>query len=455
MEQKRNLSPVIIGAGVAVLAVLLTLVVLTANRDGAGRVGWAGRIAIQAETTLSAVVALQNVTAQAVLVAGVANFDGADPSVAAAVDELGAPIRNVQERTDALVADMAGDEAGEVDTASSLFVDATVAVADLLRAGDADGLDAALILQKDTYEALVVQLVDQRNSRTVDVFVASEGAGRAADVIRFLVVFVLPVAGIMLYRRSTKRRRQHEAVVAELDQERLINSSKDEFLASISHELRTPLTSIYGFALTLEEEGLDDIEASTELVHVIATEAAELARMIEDLLAVGRLQAGEMAYRLEPVDLSAEIDSVVAPGVRRGQNIHTDLEAATVTADALRLRQIIRNLLSNATKHGGDWIRISTETDETRAVVRVTDNGRGVPPETESRLFTRYVHRSNEPVIEGSVGLGLAIARGLAEGMNGTLEYRRADGLTHFELSMPIADSHSETTEATSALIPT
>lgn len=107
-------------------------------------------------------------------------------------------------------------------------------------------------------------------------------------------------------------------------------------------------------------------------------------------------------------------------------------------ADPLRFRQIVRNLLSNATRYGGDKIWIEIEDRAETITVSVVDNGDGVPVALEKRIFEAYERGNHGAVAQpGSVGLGLAVSRRLADLMGGTLEYRRVDGTTRFELSLP------------------
>ena len=252
-------------------------------------------------------------------------------------------------------------------------------------------------------------------------------------------MFLLPL-GIMIgvwrtIRRSSERRILTEA----LRHEREVSQSKDSFIADVSHELRTPLTGIYGFASTLEDGDDTMSESSRELVGLIVTEAAELARMVDDLVAAGRIDANSITYNLETVELSSEIEEVVRPFKRRGVSVEVDDIGISVLADRLRLRQLLRNLVSNAVKYGGDEIAVTAYSQGATVKIEVIDDGPGVSPDVDDRLFNRYVHEHGTALLQGSVGLGLAIARSFAEGMNGSLEYKRIDDLTIFEVSLPIA----------------
>jgi two-component system sensor histidine kinase MtrB len=106
-------------------------------------------------------------------------------------------------------------------------------------------------------------------------------------------------------------------------------------------------------------------------------------------------------------------------------------------ADPNRVRQIVRNLVSNAIKHGGPTIDVYLEGDGDRAVLTVSDNGAVMNPELEQRMFDRFVHDGVETLLTGSIGLGLSIARSLARTMGGDIRFVRAGGWTNFEVSLP------------------
>ncbi|MEX2652469.1 MAG: HAMP domain-containing sensor histidine kinase, partial [Acidimicrobiia bacterium] len=176
---------------------------------------------------------------------------------------------------------------------------------------------------------------------------------------------------------------------------------------------------------------------------MIVTEAAELARMVDDLVAAGRIDGGAIGYNLEIVELSPEIEEVLRPFKRRGVSVEVDDIGISVRADRLRLRQLLRNLVSNAVKYGGDEIAVTAYRQDHTVVIEVIDDGPGVSADVDDRLFNRYVHDHGSALLQGSVGLGLAIARSFAEGMDGSLEYKRIDELTIFEVSLPLVESDS------------
>jgi two-component system OmpR family sensor kinase len=252
---------------------------------------------------------------------------------------------------------------------------------------------------------------------------------------------------------SRAARRQLRVAEIQLDSrleaEHEVSRAKDEFIANMSHELRTPLTSIYGFSEVLLEQGLLDPAGAMELVGMINSESAELGRMVEDLLVSARSEAGTLALAMRPVDIATELEAVLVPLRRSSHRFESDLDEAPVWADPLRVRQILRNLLSNAVRHGGTTITVSGHTDNGRVTIVVADDGDGVPQELVPRLFTRFVHEGSEALTEGSVGLGLAVVKSLTDAMDGTVAHERSGGWTKFVFSLPLAGEDRDIGEHT------
>jgi signal transduction histidine kinase len=288
------------------------------------------------------------------------------------------------------------------------------------------------------YASLTIALESAQQDITEQIENTEALAGLVAAITRFLVTLLIPAGTILIYRWLVHRQavRSNMALQVKLEAERKLRKARDEFIANISHEIRTPLTSIYGFSEVLIDEGLVDPEMSMELITLINGESAELSRMVEDLLTAARLDANVLNFKYEAVSVADEIKMVTAPMVRTGAAVEMDVPPASIWADQMRFRQVVRNLVSNAVKHGGDWVRVSGELDGDRFRISVADNGPGVPEEIEDRIFERFVHEGSEPLLTGSVGLGLAIARMLAEEMAGELTYERVDGETRFVLSL-------------------
>ena len=216
-------------------------------------------------------------------------------------------------------------------------------------------------------------------------------------------------------------------------------AGRDRLAASVSHELRTPLTSITGLAQSLVTswQTMSDAEHRA-LVGVIARESADAAALVEDLLVAARTELGEIKITSQPLDLTAQAAIVLgALEDRHEHRIALTAGSVAVAGDPVRVRQILRNLITNAIRYSNTEIRIETEFRDKWGLLHVIDDGEGVDPVIESALFTDFVRDTGN--LPSSVGLGLAVSKSLAEAMGGTLEYERRDMQTDFCLRLPLA----------------
>jgi PAS domain S-box-containing protein len=220
-------------------------------------------------------------------------------------------------------------------------------------------------------------------------------------------------------------------------------ASKDQFVSSVAHELRTPLTVIVGMAEELRSS-FDQFEADEvrQLIDLIADQANDLANIVQDLLVIGRADArGNLAVNPALVDVGNEIGTAVDLFLPPTRTVTLSVDAARpVWADPGRLRQVIRNLLTNAVRYGGSNLRIEVGQDQLVTTIAVADDGPGVPASDEARIFDPYV-RGAGAALPASMGLGLAVARKLSQLMGGDLTYRRGGGWSVFELTVPTATS--------------
>jgi signal transduction histidine kinase len=220
-------------------------------------------------------------------------------------------------------------------------------------------------------------------------------------------------------------------------------ASKDQFIASVSHELRTPLTAIVGLSHELTTNGLlFETAEYGEFVRLIADQSLELSNIVDDLLVAARADSGTLQLEPSLVDLSELVESAVQTQFAQSSREYPEVSVprrgdAFTWADPFRVRQIVRNLLQNAERYGGDDVEITIERRGLTPAVVVSDNGPGVPPGSENAIFDAY-ERAHGPVVQpGSVGLGLAVARQLARLMGGDLTYQRRLDRTEFVLSLP------------------
>jgi signal transduction histidine kinase len=218
--------------------------------------------------------------------------------------------------------------------------------------------------------------------------------------------------------------------------------SKDQLIASVSHELRTPLTGVVGLAQVLEStlDETADLE-SREILGMIVSQGVELSNIIDDLLVQAKAGNGTLQVFPTEVDLMTEISAVVATSSIPATPIAATADSPLVWADPLRLRQVVRNLLTNAVRYGGPNVRVEVVTAGAGAEVRVCDDGAGVPAAMAEAIFEPYRSAHTVATQPGSVGLGLPVSRTIARLMDGDLTYRRHRGETVFTFSLPRAES--------------
>lgn len=217
-----------------------------------------------------------------------------------------------------------------------------------------------------------------------------------------------------------------------------VANSKDRFLSSVSHEIRTPLTAVVGLSAILKT-GLDDHSDDTvrELVGLIAEQGFEMTNIIEDLLVAGRMEIDAISVVGETVDLYQQTKMALR-GVSRAEKISVENRSVMALADPVRVRQIIRNLATNALRYGGDEVVVVlAEPDRDTALFSIGDNGVGVRSVDTTRIFEPYQRAGDPPSSAGSVGIGLAVSRHLARKMGGDLVYRRSRNWTWFDLTLP------------------
>jgi signal transduction histidine kinase len=215
--------------------------------------------------------------------------------------------------------------------------------------------------------------------------------------------------------------------------------SKDKLIASISHELRTPLTAVLGFASLLQDPASAlSAEDRTDLQRVIVEEGTDLANIVDDLLVAARAETGILSVVRVAIDLRAQVAQVLENGHQQSrERVRAVNGDGHALGDPSRVRQIIRNLVTNAVRYGGDSIWINLSDDDAVARLAVIDNGVGVSAEDRERVFEPYWQAHRDPGQPSSLGLGLALSGDLARLMDGDLVYRREAAQTVFELTLP------------------
>ena len=290
------------------------------------------------------------------------------------------------------------------------------------------------------------QLVERR--RQLD----TERANTAlqADVIRAQswiggigVVFLLCVLAALVWQRRQTRRLRKERMRAEL-----ANRAKSEFLANMSHEIRTPLNGVVAMADALR--GKVRAKDQKEMVEIIRSSGETLERLLSDILDSARIEAGQVKIEPAPFDLGQAVRDVAALWRARAdeKNVALDLTLdpamdRMVMGDAVRVRQILTNLISNALKFTeAGSVRVAVEAaGEGRARFTVTDTGVGFDETQKRRIFGRFQQADGSITRRfGGTGLGLAISRDLAALMGGALDCDSTPGAGStfwFEIDLP------------------
>ncbi|HEX6220064.1 MAG TPA: PAS domain-containing sensor histidine kinase [Acidimicrobiia bacterium] len=214
--------------------------------------------------------------------------------------------------------------------------------------------------------------------------------------------------------------------------------ARDEFVATVSHELRNPISVLLGLAqeLAADYDGFSD-EERREIAAVMAGQADDASWIIEDLLVAYREDVSRVSVSDEAFDVVHEIERVLeSEEAEIGLEIGED--ARMVSADPRRTRQILRNLVSNAVRYGGDEVKVATRRKDDAIEILVCDSGQPLDPDEAQRIFESY-ERGSGLLDARSVGLGLSVARKLATLMNGSLVYRHEQGFSSFIVSLPAA----------------
>ncbi len=230
-----------------------------------------------------------------------------------------------------------------------------------------------------------------------------------------------------------------------------LNRAQSEFISTVSHELRTPITSIKGFAATLlnAKQQIDE-EKKTKYIRIIKEQAERLSRLVEDLLAVSRLESRKLQLTIHPVQIRYVLENVIEVVGSKHKYSHDvsilcPESLPDVWVDSDRLEQILTNLIDNAFKYSPEAKSINIEAslqkhnDKDMLEVAITDYGIGIKAEDQRKIFTKF-SRLDSPltrVTEGT-GLGLYISYSLAQLLGGDLRVESGNGKTRFLLYLSI-----------------
>jgi PAS domain S-box-containing protein len=252
------------------------------------------------------------------------------------------------------------------------------------------------------------------------------------------------VTGVIKYAKVVTEQKKLE------DQRRAVEQFRNELISLASHEIRAPLTSIRGYAETLTNGAANlDPEEFREFVQIIDHESQRLETLVTDLLDMSQVDEGKLRLDPGPCALAPVCEEAIRVTVgassRHDVKSHVPPDLPQIRASRERVRQILVNLLSNATKYSPDGGTVTLTAGTVGGVVRVSvsDEGIGIPEDAQERLFTRFYRvRAPETADVQGTGLGLYICKVIVEGYGGRLwaESRPGDGST-FHVELPAGDA--------------
>jgi len=233
----------------------------------------------------------------------------------------------------------------------------------------------------------------------------------------------------------------------DISSDRMVEQVKSDFVAAVSHELRTPLTSIYGFAETLLRQDIPfGEEERRTFLGYIASESERLTEIVDQLLNVARLDAGDLQVELGRIDVSSVVSEVVetVEGAN-GHSFEIDLpeEPLAAEADPDKVRQVFNILVENALRYSpeGGKVTVGARRNADRVEVRVVDEGTGIPAAEREWIFRKF-YRAESAARDGAAGtgLGLFIAKELVNAMGGRIWVDSTEGEgSSFAFELPVA----------------
>lgn len=221
--------------------------------------------------------------------------------------------------------------------------------------------------------------------------------------------------------------RAYEAERSTADELRRLSALRADFVSLVSHELRSPMAAVIGAARTLQGRWRElTPEQRQSFLGLIGDETSRLATLIDDVLDTSRIEAGTFSFTFSDVDLAELLRDVVAAAELAQDEVELTTNVGSlphVRGDRERLRQVIQNLIDNAVKYSsaGGRVRVNAMPDDGHVVIDIEDEGPGIPPEDQQLIFEKFGRSSGGAAKPGS-GLGLFIARSIAEAHGGKLD---------------------------------
>jgi len=240
--------------------------------------------------------------------------------------------------------------------------------------------------------------------------------------------------------------RAYEAERRRVEELAQLSQLRADFVSLVSHELRSPMAAVIGAARTLQDRWrMLTAEQRESFLALIGDETARLAELVGDVLDTSRIEAGTFSYRFEEVDLGRVVAEAIETAVLAQQEVpvvasgHGTLPA--IRGDRTRLRQVLGNLIENAVKYSpeGGEVRVSAAAANGEVRIAVRDAGPGIPRDHQARIFEKFGRVDVPGASKPGTGLGLFIARSIAEAHGGSLDVSSgAEPGSTFTLTLPV-----------------
>jgi signal transduction histidine kinase len=241
--------------------------------------------------------------------------------------------------------------------------------------------------------------------------------------------------------------RAYEAERRRVEELARLSQLRADFVSLVSHELRSPMAAVIGAARTLQDRWRMLTAAQREsFLALIGDETSRLAELVGDVLDTSRIEAGTFSYRFEEVDLGRVVDEAVETAVLAQQEVPVVASVRgalpAIRGDRARLRQVLGNLIENAVKYSpeGGEVRVSAAASNGAVQIAVRDAGPGIPSSQQGRIFEKFGRADVEGGSKPGTGLGLFIARSIAEAHGGSLDVSSGvDPGSIFTLTLPVS----------------